>query len=318
MAGDGRVRSLGQGNRMELRQIRYVLAVAKEGSFTRAAQRLNVSQSAISEQVKLLEGRLGFPLLVRTGRGAEMTEKGRVFLHEAERIATDIMHLEEIGRNLRSVAADKVNIGMISGLANTLVPRLFPDGVWPANMQVEIRTAPTRVIFDELFKGRLDLGFAVAMDPDLIPSGLTVRTLFDLDLVLISAPGSAVGRKDGEGKGPLDLAAIADEPIIMSELSVGYGLAVMNLFGELGISPRIQAVVDNIETIKVMVQSGVGHALVPAGAADREAELGLVEIRPIVPDHTITIECYRPRVGLSRHKELLYERIVDGPDQDGP
>ena len=59
---------------MELRQIRYVLAVAKEGSFTRASQRLNVSQSAISEQVKLLEGRLGFPLLVRTGRGAEMTD----------------------------------------------------------------------------------------------------------------------------------------------------------------------------------------------------------------------------------------------------
>ncbi len=52
---------------MELRQIRYVLAVAKEGSFTRAAQRLNVSQSAISEQVKLLEGQLGFPLLLRTG-----------------------------------------------------------------------------------------------------------------------------------------------------------------------------------------------------------------------------------------------------------
>ncbi len=297
---------------MELRQIRYVLAVAKEGSFTRASQRLNVSQSAISEQVKLLESRLGFPLLVRTGRGAEMTEKGRVFLREAERIATDIMHLEEIGRNLRSVAVDKVNIGMISCLANALVPRIFPDGDWPRNMQVEIRTAPTRVIFDELFKGRLDLGFAVAMDSDLVPSGLTARTLFDVDLVLISTPGSDVAQSDG----PLDLTSIAEEPIIMSELSVGYGLAVMTMFGELGISPSIQAVVDNIETIKVMVQSGIGHALVPAGAADQEAELGLIKILPIAPAHAITIECYRPRVGLSRHKELLYERIIAGPDRD--
>lgn len=295
---------------MELRQIRYVLAVAKEGSFTRAAQRLNVSQSAISEQVKLLEGRLGFPLLVRTGRGAEMTEKGRVFLHEAERIATDIMHLEEIGRNLRSVAVDKVNIGMISGLANVLVPRLFPDGDLPRNLQVEIRTAPTRAIFDELFKGRLDLGFAVAMDPDLIPSGLTARTLFDVDLVLISAPESAVAR----GGGPLDVTSIAEEPIIMSELSVGYGLAVMAMFGQLGISPRIQAVVDNIETIKVMVRSGIGHALVPAGAADQEARLGLIKILPIAPAYAITIECYRPRVGLSRHKELLYQRVIAGRD----
>ncbi len=297
---------------MELRQIRYVLAVAKEGSFTRAAQRLNISQSAISEQVKLLEGWLGFPLLVRTGRGAEMTEKGRVFLHEAERIVTDIMHLEEVGRNLRSVAVDKVNIGMISGLANVLVPRLFLGGDLPGNMQVEIRTAPTRVIFNELFKGRLDLGFAVAMDPDLIPSGLTARTLFDVDLVLISAPDAAITETDE----PLDIHGIADQPIIMSELSVGYGLAVMKMFGQLGISPRIQAVVDNIETIKVMVQSGIGHALVPAGAADHEAELGLIKVVPIAPAHAITIECYRPRVGLSRHKELLYERVIAGHDQD--
>ena len=168
------------------------------------------------------------------------------------------------------------------------------------------------MIFDELFKGRLDLGFAVAMGPDLIPSGLTVRTLFDVDLVLISTPGSDVA----EGDGPLDITSIAEEPIIMSELSVGYGMAVMTMFGALGISPRIQAVVDNIETIKVMVQSGIGHALVPAGAADQEVELGLIKSLPIAPAHAITIECYRPRVGLSRHKELLYQRIIAGPDQD--
>jgi hypothetical protein len=65
------------------------------------------------------------------------------------------------------------------------------------------------------------------------------------------------------------------------------------------------------------VQSGIGHALVPAGAADQEAELGLIKILPIAPAHAITIECYRPRVGLSRHKELLYERIIAGPDR-GP
>ena len=296
---------------MELRQIRYVLAVAKEGSFTREAGRLNVSQSAISEQVKLLEGQLGFDLLVRTGRGAEMTERGRVFLHEAERIATDILHLEEIGRNLRAVAKDKVNIGMISGLASVLVPRLFRDGDLPPDMQVEIRTAPTRIIFSELSKGRLDLGFAVAMDPDLIPTGLTVQTLFDVDLVLITAPRSSLAGHDG----PVDIRRIATEPIIMSELSVGYGLVVMKLFGKLGVSPPIKAVVDNIETIKAMVRAGVDPALVPAGAADQEAALGLIKVLRIEPAQAITVECYRPRVGLTRHKELLYDRVVAGPDQ---
>ncbi len=56
--------------------------------------------------------------------------------------------------------------------------------------------------------------------------------------------------------------------------------------------------------------------MVPAGAADHEAELGLIKVLPIAPAHAITIECYRPRVGLSRPKEMLYERVVAGPDQD--
>jgi len=298
---------------MELRQIRYVLAVAKEGSFTRAAARLNVSQSAISEQVKLLEDRIGFALLNRTGRGAEMTEKGQVFLHEAERIATDIMHLEEVARNLRDVAVGKVNIGMISGLAPALVPRLFPGGGLPTDTQIEMRTAPTRVIFDDLFKGRLDIGFAVAMDPDLIPSGLTARALFDVALVLITNPDHPMAQNGGRA---IEVRDLVEEPIIMSELSVGYGMAVMSMFGNLGLRPRIQAVVDNIETIRVMVQAGVGHALIPAGAADNQAALGLVKVLPIAPEYRITIECYRPRVGLSKHKEQFYEWVLESAGQD--
>ena len=63
---------------MELRQLRYALSVAKERSFTRAATRLNVSQSAVSEQVSLLESEIGFPLFRRTSRGIELTERGRI------------------------------------------------------------------------------------------------------------------------------------------------------------------------------------------------------------------------------------------------
>lgn len=298
---------------MELRQIRYVLTVAKEGSFTRAADRLNVSQSAISEQVKLLEARLGFPLLRRTGRGAVTTEKGRIFLHEAERISTDLLHLEELARNLREVAVNKINIGMISGLAQAMVPRLFPQGRIPEGLQVEIRTAPTRVIFNELFRERLDMGLAVAMDPDLIPSGLTVQRLFDLDLVLISHPGHPLA----DTREPVDIHRLDGEPVIMSELAVGYGLAAMSMFGNSGVRPRVVAVVDNIDTMKAMVRSGLGHALVPAGAADLEAEAGHVRVARIAPACPITVEIYRPRAGLSRHKEQFYEGFLSTCRADG-
>ena len=299
---------------MEFRQIRYAIAVAREGSFTKAAERLHISQSAVSEQVKLLEERLGFALLNRTGRGVEMTERGRVFLYEAERVAGDFLNLADVARHLREASAEKVNIGIISGLAPILVPKLFPAGRLPENVQLEIRTAPTRAIFDALHKGWLDFGFAMAVDPDLVPSGLTVRRLFEVDLVLIARPGRLPAASGGPG-GPVDPRRIMEEPIIMSELSVGYGVAVMDMLADLGVRPRIRAVVDNIETMKVMVQSGIGHAFVPAGAADNEVGLGLLEVVPIAPARRITIESYRPRLGLSKHKEQLYARFISGWDE---
>ena len=88
---------------MEFRQIRYALAVAKERSFTKAAGRLRISQSAVSEQVKLLEERVGFSLFRRTGRGIEPTERGRMFLYEAERVVTDLMNLSDVARRLSGV-----------------------------------------------------------------------------------------------------------------------------------------------------------------------------------------------------------------------
>src|SRR6185312_12158989 len=66
---------------LDFRQLRYALAVYKERSFTKAAKRLNISQSAVSEQVKLLEDEIGFELFRRTSRGIESTERGRTFLY---------------------------------------------------------------------------------------------------------------------------------------------------------------------------------------------------------------------------------------------
>ena len=80
---------------MELRQLRYALSVAKERSFTRAAKGLNVSQSAVSEQVALLEGDIGFPLFRRTPRGIEVTERGRSFLSLSE---TNFARIGDAGR----------------------------------------------------------------------------------------------------------------------------------------------------------------------------------------------------------------------------
>jgi DNA-binding transcriptional LysR family regulator len=293
---------------MEFRQIRYALAVGKERSFTKAATRLSISQSAVSEQVKLLEDRIGFALFRRTGRGIEPTERGRMFLYEAERVATDLMNLSDVARRLSGVGVETLIIGIGSGLAPMLLPRMFPPGNFPANLHLEIKTAPTRVIFDDLYDDRLDLGVVTEVAADRVPSGLVGIPLFEVDMSLILPPSH---RLAGESSAA-DIALLLEEPIIMNELSIGYGQIVSTMFNDLGIRPRIRAIVDNVETIKVMVQNGAGIAVIPSGAAAMEVRLGLLAERPVAPARRITINAYRSRQALARRKEVLLEQMIQG------
>lgn len=294
---------------MEFRQIRYALAVAKERSFTKAATRLSISQSAVSEQVKSLEARIGFALFRRTGRGIEPTERGRMFLYEAERVVSDLMNLSDVARRLSGVGVEALTIGIGSGLATVLLPRMFPPGSFAANLHLEIKTAPTRVIFDELYDDRIDLGVVTEVATDRVPSGLVGLPLFELDMALIMPPS----HKFAAGKDPLDIALLLEEPMIMNELSIGYGQIVSGMFNDLGLRPRIAAIVDNVETIKVMVQIGTGVAVIPADAARIEMKLGLLAMRPLAQARPVVISAYRSRQAFSRRKETLIQQIVGTP-----
>lgn len=293
---------------MEFRQIRYALAVAKERSFTKAAARLNISQSAVSEQVKLLEGSIGFSLFRRTGRGIEPTERGRMFLYEAERVVGDLMNLTDVARRLSGVGIETLVLGIGSGLAPILLPRILPQDSFPNNLHLEIKTAPTRVIFDDLHDERIDLGISAEVGTDRVPSGIASAPLFNIEMALIMPPSHRFANSESA----IDIGLLTHEPIIMNELSIGYGQIVSTMFNDLGIRPRIRAIADNVETIKVMVQAGIGIAIIPCGSADLESRSGLLAIRPVMPARPIMIVAYRSRQALSRRKELHVEKLL-GP-----
>ncbi len=300
---------------MEFRQIRYALSVARERSFTKAAARLNISQSAVSEQVRALEDEIGFPLFRRTGRGIEVSERGRTFLYEAERVVGDVLSLSDTARRLRGAPSDTVTLGMGSGMAPLFMPRLFHriDDIG-REVQLRILTAPTRSLFEDLVEERIDVGLAIDSDPDPVPAGLVFDRLAEVEMALIVPPehGLAAGRR------PVDLARLAAEPIIMSELAVGYGQVVMAMFTDLGLRPNILAVADNIETIKAIVQSGIGIAVVPRPSVDNEVSLGVLKARALTPRRAVAISLVRRRQPMSRRREAfvvrLREALRDGPD----
>jgi DNA-binding transcriptional LysR family regulator len=291
---------------VEFRQIRYALSVAKERSFTKAAARLNISQSAVSEQVKLLEDEVGFPLFRRTGRGIELTERGRTFLYEAERVVGDLLSLSDTAQRLRGGPADALTLGMGSGMAPIFMPRLFRDADEALQgLRLEIVTAPTKSIFSDLHEERIDVGIAIESDPDRVPAGLVFDRLTQAEMVLIVPPR----HKLAGSKRAVDLGQLSAEPIIMSELTVGYGDVVMAMFADLGLRPNILAIADNIETMKVIVQCGVGIAIVPRACVESEAKLGVLKVLALAAPRRVAFSLFRRRQPMTRRKEAFVTRL---------
>jgi DNA-binding transcriptional LysR family regulator len=291
---------------LDFRQLRYALSVAKERSFTKAAKRLNISQSAVSEQVKLLEEEIGFELFRRTSGGIESTDRGSTFLYESERVMGDLLSLSDTARRLRGTLSDTLMIGMGSGMAQIFIPRMFADlrNELPG-VRLDILTAPTRTIFNELHEEKIDAGIAIESHPDRLPAGLVFDRLIDAEMALITHPKHPLARS----KQPVDIGRLLAEPFIMSELTVGYGQVVFSLFTALGIRPNILAVVDNIETMKMIVQSGGGIAIVPRACAENEVALGLLNALSIAPARNVAFSLFRRREPLARRKEAALLRL---------
>jgi DNA-binding transcriptional LysR family regulator len=291
---------------LDFRQLRYALSVSKERSFTGAAKRLNISQSAVSEQVKLLEEEIGFELFHRTSRGIESTDRGRTFLYESEQVMGDLLSLTDTARRLRGALSDTLMIGMGSGMAQIFIPRMFADLKRDLpGVRLEIMTAPTKNIFNELHEERIDAGIAIESNPDRLPAGLIFDRLVDAEMALITHPKHALARS----KQPIDIGRLVAEPFIMSELTVGYGQVVFSLFTDLGIRPNILAVVDNIETMKMIVQAGGGIAIVPRACAENEVTLGLLKALAIAPARNVSFSLFRRHEPLSRRKETALLKL---------
>lgn len=291
---------------MELHQIRYTLSVAKERSFTRAAARLHVSQSAVSAQVRLLENEIGFPIFRRGTRGVELTEAGRTFLHEAERIIADLLNLSATAQRLRGGGVEMLNLGMVSGAAQIFGALMSQELAAFDDIVVRIVNLRTRKIFDELYDEHIDAGIAIESDPNRIPGGLIFERLATVDMKLIVHAKHALAR----GRSPIEVSALGSQPIIMNELEIGYGQIVMSLFSDLGIRPKIFAITDNIEIIKVIVQSGIAVAIIPDACARQEIACHLLKSLPIRPKREVPFSLVRRRESLSRQKETFLSRLV--------
>src|ERR1700743_1513210 len=109
---------------MNDRQLRYAIAVWRERSFSRAAEKLGVSQPSLSEQVRLLEDELGFSLFDSSSRGVEASINGRTFRQNADYVVIGMSALKDLARELRGSLGSTLRIGICSGIAHAMVPQI--------------------------------------------------------------------------------------------------------------------------------------------------------------------------------------------------
>jgi DNA-binding transcriptional LysR family regulator len=292
---------------MNDRQLRYAHAIWNERSFSRAAAKMGVSQPSLSEQIRLLEEELGFSLFYRNSRGVEASVNGLAFLESASSVVSGISALKELARELRGKPGATIRIGVNSGLAQSLVPRISRVlGRVNVKTRLELVTATTRRILRLVHQQRLDLG--VVFEAEVKPSSdkLVRMPLAESELVLLVPPAHPLAKR----REPLDLAELSRQPLLVNEPRIGYGKAVLERFAERDLTPEIVGDCDDLESLKYMVEAGAGLALVPRIAAEYELGHGMLRAVPIDAMPLVPIQLVRRPEPLAPRIERIRTQLT--------
>jgi DNA-binding transcriptional LysR family regulator len=248
---------------VELRQLRYFLAIAEEGSFLRAAQRLHVSQPPLSTQIRSLEEELGTHLLVRTNRGVSLTSSGQVFYEEVRGV---LGRLE--GARRKTLQAHRGDVGVLSvGFVSIADYSILPPALKSFRAQfplveVQLHELTTDAQIRELRAARLDLGLGLApvQEPDLEYQRILREAL------VLAAPTDHLAARDDT----IDLRTLSRASFIVPPRDIAPGLYDLTISRcrAAGFAPRIVQNARQMQTVIGLVSCGMGVALVPASVCN--------------------------------------------------
>ncbi|PTY05795.1 LysR family transcriptional regulator [Opitutaceae bacterium EW11] len=276
---------------MELRHLRYFVAVGSQGNYRKAAEALHVSQPALSKQISDLEEELGVALLERHSRGARLTSGGRAFLEEAQEILARVERAASKTRDAQRGDTDVLRIGQISFLASSFLPRALASfrRKYP-HVDVKIGEMHPLAQFESLRQGRIDVGITASLSRDL-PRVFAHRFLFRTKMGIVAAHDHPLLKKTS-----VSLSDLRDETLLCyteQKQASGHRERIRSVFSQSGFRcPRIK-LVEDYESLVVLLAGGHGvtiappfaEALAARGIAARpfieEVELLFLEIRAV-------------------------------------
>jgi DNA-binding transcriptional LysR family regulator len=256
---------------VELRQLRYFVAVAEELHFRRAAERLHVAQPAVSEQVRKLEIDLGVRLFERTHRSVSLTDAGVALLDEARRVLRQTEVARQAARGATDRAAVRLRIGYLPDALPVAVPRALRQltASHPA-VQVDLESAPAWRLVDGVRRGRLDAAITSLPAPT---NGLRSLPLGEQGAV-VALPAMHPHAVEPE----IAIARLAPERIVLLpyEANPSFRNAVVALCHAEGLAPTFIDVAEpRVEHALLGVVAGTGPAILPESVSERYAVPGL-------------------------------------------
>jgi DNA-binding transcriptional LysR family regulator len=243
---------------MDLRHLRYFVAVAEELHFGHAAQKLGIAQPPLSQQIRRLEMELGVQLLQRTKRRVQLTQAGHAFLEEARKILSQVKRATEVAQRAGRGELGRLSIGFLGAATYSLLPSIliafrhsYPD------VEVELHELKTSELIEALRDRRVEVGFVrLPVHDELLEAEPILR-----EPLVVAVPE----RHALATCAHISFRDLANEAFLMPprQLSAGFHDQVLNLCHQAGFTPKLGAEASQLQTIINLVAAGMGITLVP-------------------------------------------------------
>ncbi|MDB5412579.1 MAG: hypothetical protein JWR10_914 [Rubritepida sp.] len=259
---------------MDIRTLRYFVAIAEEGSISRAAERLHVAQPALSAQIRNLEGELGSLLLHRIPRGVVLTEAGTKLLGHARQIIRALAIARDDLLGDAATTIGNVTVSFPQSVAMVLTRPLVEEVLRSLpRVSLNVRESNTGYIPELLRTGQIDVGF-VFRKADTV--GLKARRLLDEDLLVIGPHGAFERGANGIAPKPIRFSRLAQLPLVIP----GRPHSLRELLNDYARRARIElrtlVEVDAIPQIKELVAAGAGHAVLSSNSVRDDLVAGRI------------------------------------------
>lgn len=281
---------------MQIEFLETFVHVARHGSVTRAAELLYLSQPSVTGRLQAVESELGEQLLVRTPRGVRLTGAGREFLPYAEQAVRAFREGQAVLRDLHRARAGRLVLGAAPAISTYFLPatlkRFANDH---PGVSLSVRTGHSEEVLNMVLADQVQIGLVRALKHPEVE----VHPCYEDELVLVVHPAHVF-----RTRGVVSLADVSREGLVLFDRTSSYYELTRAMFRDRGVTSAAVMELDNIEAAKKMVEVGMGVALLPRLAVQRELALGTLAQVTIADAPTIR----RPVVAIHRR----------GPGLTGP